>query len=111
MQLTCAVRCRRCTQEVDAHIAAVAKFQEASDPMQAGRYTLKDDALQLYDSLFYHLTRSQHEEAREYVESKRKKSRDLDSPRPPVRDMQPARSLARCAAIVCRARPCRDARP
>jgi hypothetical protein len=41
--------------------------------------------LQHYDPHFFHLTRSEHEEAMEWVEDTRKKDRDMAAPRAPVR--------------------------
>lgn len=70
--------------EIDAEIRAVAEYKEAADPMQPGRYELRDEMVGCYDPYFSHLTRNEHEEAREWLEGLRKKARDMSTPRPCV---------------------------
>lgn len=68
-------------EEVDAEISGVAEFKENADPMQPGRYVLRTASVVEYDPHYFHLNRSEHEQARDWIESIRKKERDMDAPR------------------------------
>ena len=71
-------------EEVDAEIKAMAEFKENADPMQPGRYVLREEHISAYDPHYFHLSRKEHEHARDFAENIRKKSRDLERPRPCV---------------------------
>ena len=51
---------------------------------QPGRYELRESMARGYDPYFSHLTRSEHEEARERLEGIWKRTRDMTAPRPCV---------------------------
>ncbi len=71
-------------EQVDAEISAVAEFKENADPMQPGRYVLREASVLEYDPHYFHLNRNEHEQARDWIEGIRKKARDLQQPRPCV---------------------------
>ena len=71
-------------EQVDAEISAVAEFKENADPMQPGRYVLREASVLEYDPHYFHLNRNEHEQARDWIEGIRKKGRDFEQPRPCV---------------------------
>lgn len=72
------------TEQVDAEISAVAEYKDNADPMQPGKYVLREASVLGYDPHYFHLNRNEHEQARDWIEGIRKKDRDLERPRPCV---------------------------